>query len=429
MNRYIKLLLVFMTLRFGHTAAGQELDSLYVKEPMDYLTFLGIVGKENIAYTAERFNINIAQAEIETAKIFPDPELEFGWFDNGERRMRMGYGFTSELTWILELGGKRKARIDLARNQTQLTQYQLEDYFRNLRADATLSYLLAVQNRMLLEVQRNSYQQLNQLAVSDSIRYNLGAISQVDARQSKLEAGSMLNEIYNAEAAYKTSLVGLSLLLGDKKKDTLIYPTANFSSFDRTFSLQDLLVTAINSRADLKAALQDKQVSASAIKLAKANRAIDLGLKLGVNYASDARNIIAPTPSFTTVMASIAVPLKFSNNRHGELRATRYANMQSEYIYRQIELEIKTELTQAYYAYQSVEKQIRQFDKGLLTEAKAILDGKVYSYQRGETSLLEVLNAQRTYNEIQQTYYQTLYNYAEALVELERASGIWDINF
>jgi cobalt-zinc-cadmium efflux system outer membrane protein len=43
--------------------------------------------------------------------------------------------------------------------------------------------------------------------------------------------------------------------------------------------------------------------------------------------------------------------------------------------------------------------------------------------------LLEVLNAQRTYNEVQQRYYQTLYSYAAALVELEKAAGIWDINF
>ena len=74
-------------------------------------------------------------------------------------------------------------------------------------------------------------------------------------------------------------------------------------------------------------------------------------------------------------------------------------------------------------------KQVQQFQSGLLLEAKRVLDGKVYAYQRGKTSLLEVLNAQRTYNTIRMDYFTTLYSYASALVQLERAAGIWDINF
>lgn len=56
-----------------------------------------------------------------------------------------------------------------------------------------------------------------------------------------------------------------------------------------------------------------------------------------------------------------------------------------------------------------------------------VLTGKVYSYKRGETSLLEVLNAQRTYNDVQQNYYQALFNYAGALITLECSAGIWDL--
>lgn len=52
---------------------------------------------------------------------------------------------------------------------------------------------------------------------------------------------------------------------------------------------------------------------------------------------------------------------------------------------------------------------------------------KIYSYNRGEVSLLEILNAQRTYDEVQAQYIETLFNYNAALVELERNCGIWDI--
>lgn len=429
MKKYIKIIVNVAFLHFSYTADAQEIDTLFTKRKIDYPTYIGLVGKNNLEYSAEKFNVNIAEANILSAKIFPDPELGFVYADNGQRRMGMGYGFSSQLSWTLELGGKRKARIDLAKNEAQLTNLLLEDYFRNLRADATLAYLLTIQNRHLLDVQLNSYRQMKKLAEADSIRFKLGSITQVDARQSKLEAGTMLNEVYEAEAELKTTLANLSLLSGQKQMEALCYPQEEFTGFDRNFVLQDLIPMAQNNRADLKAALQNKNVSQSSVNLAKANRAIDLGLSVGAGYNSYVRNIIAPTPSFTTVNAGISIPLKFSNNRPGELRAAQYGSMQAEQLYKKTELTIETEVTQAFYTYKAAQKQVLQFNTGLLAEAKAILDGKIYSYKRGETSLLEVLNAQRTYNDVQQNYYQTLYNHAAALVELERAAGIWDINF
>lgn len=426
-NLKIRIGLAILLLSF--TMGAQEIDTLTLKKKIDYTTFITRVGQNNLEYSAEKFNMNIAEAEVLSAGIFPDPELEFGFADNGQRRMDMGYAFGSELSWDLELGGKRKARIGLAKNEAQLINLLLEDYFRNLRADATLAYLTAMQNRHLLDVEYDSYKQVKKLAEADSIRFKLGSITQVDARQSKLEAGAMLNEVYAAEAEWKASLIELSLLSGEWQNEELWYPEGDFTGFERDFMLQNLIVTAQNNRSDLKAALQQKNVSESIIKLAKADRAIDLGLSIGVEYNSYVRNVIAPTPSFTTVNAGISIPLKFSNNRPGELQTAQFEMMQAEQEYKQTELTIQTEVTQAFYNYEAAKKQVKQFSTGLMDEAKAILGGKIYSYQRGETSLLEVLDAQRTYNEVQQNYYQTLYNHAAALVELERATGIWDINF
>lgn len=49
--------------------------------------------------------------------------------------------------------------------------------------------------------------------------------------------------------------------------------------------------------------------------------------------------------------------------------------------------------------------------------------------KEAESSILEVLNAQRTYNDVRKDYYQALADNATALIELERKTGIWDISF
>jgi cobalt-zinc-cadmium efflux system outer membrane protein len=98
-------------------------------------------------------------------------------------------------------------------------------------------------------------------------------------------------------------------------------------------------------------------------------------------------------------------------------------------LYSQAELQIRTEIEEAFRQYDAFCKQADSFDNGLLEKAKKVRQGKIYSYNRGETSLLEVLNAQRVYNDTQSDYIETLYNRAAALVQLEKAAGIWDIEF
>ncbi|TRX37942.1 TolC family protein [Flavobacterium sp. ZT3R18] len=409
--------------------ANAQIDTTFTRTIINYSDFLTLVSKNNLGYAAEKFNMNIADANVEAAKVFPDPELTIGASDTGQRRMQMGYGFSGELSWSLELGGKRKARINLAKSTNELTKALLEDYFRNLRAEATLNYLTGLKQKELFAVQLSSYTILKNIAVSDSIRFKLGSISEIDARQSRLEANAMLNEVYQSEADWKTALLQLGTLVGEQKADALLLPSGDLAKMDRVFDLNQLITSAQNNRADLLAALKNKTVSQDALKLTQANRVFDLGFSLGVEGAAVVSNAVAPTPSSTAVSAGITIPLLFSNNNRGELKAAEYGLQQANVLYKQTELQIQVEVRQAWFAYHTAQKQVRQFNTGLLADAKGVLDGKIYSYKRGETSLLEVLSAQQTYNETQLNYYETLYNYAAALVELEKTAGIWDINF
>ncbi|RKR05538.1 cobalt-zinc-cadmium efflux system outer membrane protein [Flavobacterium sp. 90] len=411
------------------TPSNAQIDTLFGAIKIKYPQFLSLVNKNNLEYAAEKFNVNIAEANVEASRVFPDPQITIGANDNGQHRMQMGYGFSSELSWTMELGGKRKARINLAKSTSELTKALLEDYFRNLRADATLNYLASLKQKEIYEVQSNSYTILKNIAVTDSIRFKLGSITQIDAQQSKLESSSMLNEVHQSEADWKTSLLQLGIIVGNQKADSLYLPSGDLTKFDRLFDLNELITSAQNNRADLLAALKNKNVSQDILKLAKANRVLDLGLSLGVESAAVVTNIVAPTPSSNAVSAGITIPLKFSNRNKGELKAAEFSLQQADVLYQQTELQIQVEVRKAWFNYLTAQKQVRQFNTGLLADAQRILDGKVYSYKRGETSLLEVLNAQRTYNETQLNYYQTLYNYAAALVELEKTAGIWDINF
>ncbi|AIL46613.1 TolC family protein [Elizabethkingia anophelis] len=397
------------------------------KELLSFDEYLSMVGKKNLTYAAQKYNVSMAEASIQTANMFPDPQLDMEGSNNGVYK-NMGYTYGSSLGWTLELGGKRRARVDLAKNQSELSRILLLDFFRNLRADASLGYVEALKSKALLDVQQDSYKNMLQLSKSDSIRYRLGTISLVTSKQSKLEAASLLNSVYQAESAEQQAITALSVFLSDNKltgRDV----DGDFNAFNRDFGIEDLLTQALNERADLLAAKQNTQVAKSQINLERANRKIDLGLTAGVSHNTTATNEIAPSPAVNAVKLGVSIPLKFSNNRNAGLKIAEMAHSQSQLEYQQVEQSIRAEVMQAYQQYIATQKQVKQFHNGMLTEAKNILDGIIYSYKRGESSILEVLNAQRTYNDVRKDYYQALADNATALIDLERKTGIWDISF
>lgn len=395
-------------------------------QPVDYQEYMEKVTTGNIEYAAEQLNVNISEAEVIASKVFNDPTLAVSYYNNSEWDMEMGYGTEIELSKVFTFG-KRRAGIDLAKSEKELSEALLADYFSNLRAYATIAYLEAVKQQELHKVKQDSYANIRKLAASDSIRYTLGEIMQVDAIQTRLEADILQNELLQSETELHNAFAQLNLLVGSSALDTIFQPKASLQMVPRTYILNNLVNIALDNRADLVAAMKNKEMAARALRLIRRERNMEIELSLSANINARVDNEIAPAPSFTGYAAGIAIPLKFSNLNKGSVKAAQIRQQQAEVQYQQIELQIQTEVMQSYHRYQSLSEQVKRYQKSLLDDAQKVIDGKIFSYSRGEVSLLEVLDAQRTYNDVQAQYIETLFSHVSALVELERDAGIWDI--
>lgn len=397
-----------------------------VKKTVLFADYIEQVRLKNLVYAAEKLNIPIADAAISSAKIFNDPSLSFEYANNDDRRMQMGQGVSAELSKTFS-PGKRRARIDLARSEQEVAAALLDDFFRTLCADATIAYFEAIKQGELYAVKIDSYHKINELAQADSIKFSLGKITEVDALQSSLEAGVIYNELIQAQSELNNSYAALNIPLGQFSVDTLYVPRGTLEIATRDFALGDLLEMALDNRSDLAAALKSVDVAKKALNLARKERYMDFDISLGYNYNTEVRNELAPAPKFSGATIGVSIPLKFSNTNKGAIRSASLQAAQTETMYRQAQLEVQTEVSQNYNTYRSLCLQVASFNSGMLTEARAVLDGKIYSYSRGETSLLEVLNAQRTYNDVRALHIETLFNHATSLVTLERSAGIWDL--
>ena len=393
---------------------------------LSYTQYMTCVINDNLGYAAEKLNVPAAQAEVTAAKVFNDPNLSVSYYNNENNTLQMGEGVEVELSKTFTFG-KRGANIALAKSEQALAEALLADYFRQLRADATVTYLEALRQQRLYQVKQRTYEHMRQLAESDSLRFRLGEIREVDATQSLVEAGVLRNELAQAQSELYRAYSDLRLMMGTFGTDTLFVPEGALQLPARSFVLAELLDEAMRERTDLVVASRNKEVASKALKATRRERNTDVDLSIAVSRNARVHNEEAPAPPFTGVTAGIAIPLKFSNFNKGSVRAARFREQQAELQYQEACLTVQTEVMQAYRMYEVCSQQVEAYDNGLLRQAAEVMEGKNYSYQRGEVSLLEVLDAQRTYDDVQAQYIETLFNYSVALVELERAVGLWDI--
>ncbi|WP_321436220.1 TolC family protein [uncultured Bacteroides sp.] len=395
-------------------------------QPLTYSQYMEKVNAGNLEYAAEKLNVSISEAEAIAAKVRNDPQLGFSYFNNEQAKKKMGYGGSVSISQTVTFG-KRTAAVELARSENSLTIALLADYLRNLRADATVAYMEALKQDQLYKVKQNAYQNIFELAKSDSIRLSKGKIMEIDAIQSKLEAGIMYNELLQSESEMKNALTSLSVYTGTKDASLLFHPDASLHIARRSFDLPDLIRQGTVSRSDITAAMQNVEVANRALKVACRERNMDVDVSLEVSHNAQVKNEDAPAPAYSGVTAGIAIPLQFSRLNKGAILAAKHRTEQASIQYDQAVLQVQNEILKAYHQYESLTKQVEHYENGMLEQANQVLKGKIYSYSRGEVSLLEVLNAQRTYDDVQALYYETLFNYASAMVELEKSAGAWDI--
>ena len=393
-------------------------------QKLSYDSYIQRVKDNNVGYIAEKYNIDIAKANVQAAKVFNDPEIGFTYSNNQDKKMQMGQSYEGELGYTLPLANVRGARIGVASAEKDLTEASLADYFRNLKADAALEYAKALLCKKNMEVQYSSYEQMSQLAASDSVRHALGEISESDAMQSRLESKTMYNDYLQSETDYRNALIQLGCMMGDTCSESISGLTDSLAFSPQAYSLPMLLSKAEANRADLQMAVLTKTLSERNLRLIRANRATELGLTMGFAHNTIVRNEIAPAPAYNSLSVGVSIPLRLSNLNKGEVRAARYAVKQNEATLSAVKLQIASEVRQAYNSYVAAELMARRFSGTMISDAQTILKNKIFGYKQGETGLLEVLDAQRTYNEVLLSFYDTLFRAMTAQIELDRAVGI-----
>lgn len=371
---------------------------------------------------SEKLNMDIGKAEVKAARAVDDPSLSFEYGNNSDWSIAMGQSLSAELSKSISFS-KLSGRVKVAKQKLSVTQAAFDDYWRNLKADATIDFYNALLAKELLSVDSQAYQNIAELALSDSLRFAKGEITELDMLQSHLEQYRAQQELNGMKTEFMNALVLLDERCGNPSRGTRSIE-GNLEMPTQNFTLQQLLDSAFKNRSDLRVAEESVSLAEQEEKLAIRERIPDVELVLGANYNTRVRNEEAPAPPFMGYSVGLTIPLPVLSVNAGVRKASMLRQQQAKLQSQSIRNSIQGEVVRAYNVYQASLQKVKVYNDVLMVNAQEVLDGKLYAYQRGETSLLEVLTAQHTFNEIQKDYATCVYDCMVALIELERSIGL-----
>lgn len=387
--------------------------------------------RSNLDLSVQRANIAVSRAGVTSASVTPDWSVDVGLPIVDLSNQGNPTNFSTGLNIPIELGGKRARRVRAAKADLATTNSDYDDAVRQLRAAATSAFLDALSARAILQSKNKSLSQFDRIVSVNEERHRVGDIGEIELVQSRVERDQFKADVITAQAdVYSADLVlGQQLGKSERLEAQLPVPEGSLEGPVRTFDVDQLVANALQHRPDVVSKQRAIQAADLRTELANVNLIPDFSVSGSYSHtATGTGGFIQPADN--TLGASLSVNLPFSRLRHrGELEAARATRTQAELQLHSTQLQVEQEVRDAYSRYQAAVQRLELYRGGMLKDADRVLEARLYAYQRGGASLLEVIDAQRTSAEVYLAYSQALAEHAHALVTLELAAAIWDVSF
>jgi cobalt-zinc-cadmium efflux system outer membrane protein len=381
--------------------------------------------QHNLSLLAERTNLAVADAQLVTARLRPNPVGTF----SADHLDLLGTGFNEEnnggppeIAWRvdvpLERGGKREARIGLATAVKAEAEAEFLDAVRALRQDVTLGYIDVVAAQASRKLAGDTLRSYEDLSRVNHTRVTAGAIAPLEATRSDVAMLQFRANVVRADLEVAAATARLCALLG-RPVGTAVDVVDRFegAALPSAPDADALEALAMQSRPDLRALQLTQAKTIADLRLQEALGRIDY--TIGAEYRRQ-QGVAGRSNSLGFFFST---PLPFANRNQGEIAR---ATAERERIDRQLaarRAQIASDVHAAYHEYATVRDLVSAIQSDLLGPAGRARDTSLYTYKAGGATLLEVLDAQRAFNETMQSYVDAQASLHRATARLNGAVG------
>jgi cobalt-zinc-cadmium efflux system outer membrane protein len=377
--------------------------------------------QHNHALQATRTTILQNQAEEVTANLRPNPTLSwdsqfFPLFNPGQFSadyLENQAQFDVGIGYLFERGKKRQHRLQAAKDQTAVTRSQVDDSQRQLIFNTSQQFIAVLLAQSTVDLAKQDTESFQQTVNISESRYKAGDMSESDLLKIKLQWLQFQSDLSTAKLAKVQALAALRQLLGFESVPDEFDVEGDLDYQPIHAGIQDLKVLAMQNRPDLRAAQEGVTAARSQEALMRANGKKDLGVTFDYTH----------TAGINSGAFFFNIDLPIFDRNQGEIARARFAITQAEEEAIEAAQQVNTDVADAYAALQSNDEIIRLYRGGYVDQAKQSRDIAEYAYKRGAASLLDFLDAERTYRANQLAYRQALASFMTALEQMRQAVG------
>jgi len=400
------------------------------QQPLDWDQVKAKFETVNPALKADADNVDEMRAEEITAFLRPNPQFTIS-VDGNQAAPHNGVwtpfkGTTEQpnFSYLHEREHKRELRLESAQEGTRITQSQHEDLERNMVFALRAAFVGTLQAKFILDLSKADLDYYDHIIEISRTRFKAGDLAQIDLDRIELLRVQYESEIETAVVNLRTAKIQLLQMLNDRTPVDQFDVTGQFDFSDALQPLDAYRDAALAARPDLQAALQTVQQSKTNYKLAVANGSTDPTFAGWFTNNSSTNN---PNGS-ETIGVSVSIPLRIFDRNQGEKKRTLIDIDRSQQANMAARAQVFSDVDTAYELVRSNVELLKPYKTKYNDQALRVRDTVTFAYEHGGASLMDFLNAQSDYRQVQLAYAQLIGAYLTAAGQLNLAVGSEEIH-
>lgn len=381
----------------------------------------------NPTLKAAQASIDESRAAEITAYLRPNPDAG-GTLDqinpfttqpppNGGGNRYSPFAFTlpsGSISYLHERQHKRELRRDTARESTAIAESTYLDQERGLIFNLRGAFVQTLQAKAVLENAKENLEYWDKELDVNRIRYKAGDLALVDLNRLELQRAQFESDFETAIVNLRTAKIQVLMLLNDRTPIEQFDIGGSFDFIDQLRPLEDYRNVALDARPDLKASVQNVELARLNHQLAVSNGSTDP--TFSVDFA---RN--PPIPVYLGV--SVSIPLRIFDRNQGEKARTQIDIGRNERLFDANRALVFSDVDSAYWTLVQSLNLLRPYKAKYLPLATDVRDRTAFSFRNGGASLLDYLDAEKSYRDTRLAYLNLIGAYLTAAAQMNMAVG------
>jgi len=381
--------------------------------------------KVNPSLRAGQIGIDESRAQEITAYLRPNPNMTLTadgtqiYPNQGVWQPLVGTFYSPSFSYLHERQHKRELRRDSAQVATKIAVSSQSDLERTLLFTLRGAFVQTLQQKAIRNLARENLAYYDHLLEVNGERYKAGAIARVDLDRLQLQRVTYESDLQTAEVNLRTAKIQLLTMLNERTPVEQFDVTGPFDFSRQIPPLDEVRQAALDTRPDLRAALEAVDKANTDYRLANANGSTDPTFSAWYTHNGSFNNPFA----LNTLGLSVSVPLRIFDQNQGEKLRTKLDIDRSQKLMEAMRAQVFSDVDSAHTTVTSTVILLQPYKDRYLEQATRVRDTIAFSYEHGAASLLDFLNAQAQYRSVQVAYLNLVGAYLNAANQLNEAVG------